>query len=81
MPCAPKWAQLEAAILQAESPGVLSVDFGKPANLGDLQGDYSAFLQSYLDHQFFIENGYHQRKIESIEQQIVLLPGIESQTG
>ena len=61
---------LKAVFLKPEFPGELSLKFNEAANLGELQNDYSNFLQSYLDYRFFIEHNFHTKKIQSIEEQI-----------
>jgi HlyD family secretion protein len=47
------------------------VDFDLNRNLvlGELQSNYSEFLQNYLDYKFFIQTNYYANKIKSIKTQ------------
>ncbi len=57
----------------------------KNYSLGELQPGYSGFLKSYQDYQYFIQLDYHNKKIESIKQEIAkhksLYEGMRRQTA
>ena len=57
----------------------------KNYSLGELQPGYSVFLKSYQDYQYFIQLDYHNKKIESITQEIIrhksLYEGMKRQTA
>lgn len=46
--------------------------FDKNLTIGELQGDYSGFLQCHMDYAFFLRARYHERKIATISTQVTL---------
>lgn len=65
--------QLEVVSAFLANPDDLVVfGFNKHAMLGELQVDYSSFLQYYSEYKFFTQANYHSNKIKSIKDQLKL---------
>jgi len=54
---------------ESVSPTVEQID--QNYSLGELQGVYASFLKSLADYNHFTTLGYHRKKIDSLQQQIV----------
>jgi multidrug resistance efflux pump len=63
-------ASFDALVAKPDAPVALA--FNKNAKLGELQAEYSNFLQSYFDHQFVHQDHYYEDKIKSIEAQMAV---------
>jgi len=46
------------------------IDFNPDYSMGELHSHYAAFLKNYSDYRFFIELGYHRKKIAAHMEQI-----------
>jgi len=73
-----KLASLHSFFSTFES--IPSVDFEKNLSLGQLQSAYTSFYISYMDYQLFVQLNYHQKKIDSIKEQISRYNTILEQT-
>lgn len=60
---------VNSAALSTEANAIAAIT-DKDLHLGELQGDFSALVQSYHDYAFFVETDYHAQSIAAIEQQI-----------
>lgn len=62
--------ELDSFKIHIADPESARIEFARNLDVGELQSDYSIFLQSCIDYKSFVQAQYHAKKAASIQTQI-----------